>query len=85
MRLKEKFIEKLKGYIQVNEVPPDSIQTDLQITALTEEGFGWWAVNAYRDFVKNMSVEQRKDIFFLRVNDEMFIPYVKPVGHSIVT
>lgn len=45
------------------------------------------SVEHYRIFVRNMSVEDRKEIFFLRINDEMFKPEIDPTveGHSIVT
>ena len=39
----------------------------------------------YRKFVRNMSQEDRKEIFFLRVNDEMFKPDIHPIGKSVVT
>ena len=39
----------------------------------------------YRRFVRNMSVEERKEIFFLRVNDEMFKPCINPIRKVIDT
>ena len=39
----------------------------------------------YRKFVRNMSQEDRKEIFFLRVNDEMFKPDIHPIDKSVVT
>merc|ERR1711904_614925 len=74
MRMEPEYIEKLKVYIQSDQVPPDTIQEDLQYTALKEEGFSsnFLALDAYRKYVRQMSIEDRKDIWFLRVNDEMF-------------
>lgn len=52
---------------------------------LKAEGFGarYEEVIGYRNFVRNMSVENRREIFFLRVNDEMFKPYINPIGNVI--
>lgn len=43
------------------------------------------ALAQYRKLVTSMSVEERKDIFFLKANDMLFKPWVNPVGRSIVT
>lgn len=42
-------------------------------------------INSYRRSVSALSKEDRKSIFFLRINDEQFKPHVDPVGKSIVT
>ena len=41
------------------------------------------AVNAYRKIVVDMSVEDRKPFFFLKANDDMFRPWIKPVGKKL--
>ena len=43
------------------------------------------ALAQYRRLVTSMTVEERKDVFFLKANDMLFKPWVNPVGKSIVT
>ena len=71
MRLNPEYIQELKGYIDMQKVPPDSIQFMKQKEALEAEGFGnsFKEVMEYRKIVRNMTAEERKEIFFLRVND----------------
>ena len=68
-------------------MPSDDIQYKLQQQALEKEGFGsrHEELVKYREFVRNMSVEDRKEIFFLRVNDQMFKPDIHMCGLSVVT
>ena len=42
-------------------------------------------VSRYQKMVKNLSVNRRKEIFFLAANDKYYKPHMKPLGKSIVT
>ena len=39
----------------------------------------------YWSIVANMKSEMRGSIFFLKINDMYFKPYIDPVGKSVVT
>lgn len=43
------------------------------------------AVKQYQTIVSHASTEERKDIFFLRANDQLFHPEKNPVGGSLLT
>ena len=42
-------------------------------------------VEGYRKFVREMSIEDRKEFFYLRANDQLFRPNIDIVGKSILT
>lgn len=42
-------------------------------------------VEDYRKFVREMSVEDRSEFFYLKANDQLFRPNLNVIGKSIVT
>ena len=85
MRNHSDYIKLIKSYVDMGQVPPDSIQFSEQQKALELEGFSHNNADVlnYRNIVRQMSPELRKEIFFLRVNDEMFRPQIDPVVKNL--
>lgn len=43
------------------------------------------ALEKYREIVREMPLDKRSEIFFLKANDVLFKPHINPVGINIVT
>lgn len=87
MRTSQTYLTATKKHIDKNECPPAVYDQEVQERALDFYGYQYDAkgLEKYRSFVKNMSVKDRSEIFFLKANDDLFKPEINPNGNSIVT
>lgn len=85
LRLSEDYISQTKEYIDRNQLHPNRIDVQIQRRALRECGYSGnqKCQDQYRNIIINLPTEVRKEIFFLRSNDELFKPEIESFGKKI--
>ena len=87
LRKQELYLMQTKAFVLSNSVQPESIDEQVQFKSLREAGFSsnLESVVEYRKIITSMSKENRKEIFWLKANDDMFHADRNKVGKSIVS
>ena len=75
-RSSDEYINQTKKYIKNQTCPPRDLDIKLQRQALMDCGFSsdTRSVYQYQSLVASMTAEQRSEISFLKLNDELFKP-----------
>jgi hypothetical protein len=71
LRTGSKYLTQTKSFLERNECPPMELDVDVERAALRNCGYepSSQRLEAYRKFVREMSVEDRAEFFFLKAND----------------
>ena len=87
LRTNQQYLSETKSFIQRHECPPIELDEDIERSALRKCGYKASSaqVEAYRKFVREMSIEDRAEFFYLKANDQFFRPNLNTVGKSILT
>ena len=74
LRLSEDYIAQTQRFYDSGSMPPGELDEEVEAKALRMHGLALDDVPSYRHATCNLTIEQRKDIFFLRANDRLFRP-----------
>jgi len=86
LRLSEHYLSQTRKYFDAGQAPPESLDVEVERQALLAHGFDGddaEVVEIYRRVARELPVEQREEIFFLKANDKLFRPGAIQVGHTL--
>ena len=85
LRKGEEYQQVCKDHLARKSVPPVELDEQTQRKAMKQAGFltDDEAVDSYRRITVDMTVAERKPYFFLKANDDMFRPWIKPEGKRL--
>ena len=71
LRTSKEYLSQTEFFVKNEMAPPVVLDNEMQKQAMRNVGFTdtQLSLDTYRNIVTSMSVEERKDIFFLKAND----------------
>jgi len=86
LRLSDNYLTQTRQYFDSGLAPPQILDEEAERQALLAHGFDGddpEVVETYRRVARELPVEQREEIFFLKANDKLFRPRAIQFGHTL--